>query len=153
MIDTGQLARAADTLLRADDLFAEVEPEILAAMWPLVPLGLSEIAARRGQGDAALAYYAEARELATRLGRPGLLAVARAMPAVHLPYQRELPWPLEDVLAEAEAAVGDPAHPGGAPDRPAVPRAGGGRRAHRPRRAGPRRSTPPAVTPRTRRTR
>jgi tetratricopeptide (TPR) repeat protein len=104
-IDSGMLAQAAETLLRAQDLFSEVEPVSLAGMWPLVPLGLSEIAARRGQRDEALAHYAEARTLAERLERPGLLAVARAMPAVHLPYQPDLPWPLEEVLAEAQAAV------------------------------------------------
>jgi len=105
MIDSGNLSRASETLLRAHDLFSEIESEILASMWPLVPLGLSEIAARRGDRDAALEHYAEARSLATRLERPGLLAVARAMPAVHLPYQCDLPWPIEEVLAEAEAAV------------------------------------------------
>ncbi len=105
LIDCGQLTQAADTLLRAQDLFSEVEPESLASLWPLVPLGLSEIAARRGQVDEALGYYAEARELAARLERPGLVAVARAMPAVHLPYQHDLPWSPEEVLAEAEAAL------------------------------------------------
>jgi len=105
MIDSGQLAQATDTLLRAEDLFAEVEPENLAALWPLVPIGLSEIAARRGQVDEAVAFYEQARELAVRLERPGLLAVARAMPAVHLPYQPELPWPLEQALADAREAA------------------------------------------------
>jgi tetratricopeptide (TPR) repeat protein len=105
MIDTGALARAADTLLRAQDLFIEVEPASQAGLWPLVPLGLSEIAARRGDLDGAVACYADAQELATRLERPGLLAVAKAMPAVHLPYQPEVPWPLDQVLADAEAAA------------------------------------------------
>jgi tetratricopeptide (TPR) repeat protein len=105
MIDTGKLAQATDTLLRAQDLFDEIGPEGLAALWPLVPLGLSEIAARRGRRDEALACYAEARALSTRLDRPGLLALARAMPAVHLPYQPELPWSLDQALADAEEAV------------------------------------------------
>ena len=105
MIDSGTLDQATDTLLRAQDLFGEIENESLAGLWPLAPLGLAEIAARRGEVDQAVGYYAEARELSERLDRPGLLAVARAMPAVHLPYQPELPWPLEEVLAEAEAAL------------------------------------------------
>jgi tetratricopeptide (TPR) repeat protein len=105
MIDSGQLAQATDTLLRAEDLFSEIEPESLASLWPLVPIGLSEIAARRGQVDEAVGYYAEARELAERLERPGLLAIARGMPAVHLPYQPVLPWPLEQTLEEARVGA------------------------------------------------
>lgn len=105
MIDSGQLVQARDTLLRAEDLFSEVEPASLAGLWPLVPIGLSEIAARRGQVDEAVGYYAQARELAVRLERPGLLAVARSMSAVHLPYQTELPWSLEQALADAREGL------------------------------------------------
>ncbi len=105
MIDSGKLTQANDSLLRAEDLFSEIEPPSLASLWPLVPIGLSEIAARRGQVDEAVAYYERAREAAVRLERPGLLAVARSMPAVHLPYQPDLPWPLEQVLADARDSV------------------------------------------------
>src|SRR5437763_1057588 len=53
VMDTGELERSYETLQRADDLFAEVAGRNDAALWPIVSLGLGEIAARRGLVDEA----------------------------------------------------------------------------------------------------
>jgi tetratricopeptide (TPR) repeat protein len=101
-LDTGALDRSVETLERADDLFAEIPRPRDAALWPLVAMGLGEIAGRRGQVDRAVAEFAAAARRADELGRPSLSAVARAMPALDLSGQVE-----GDLLAVAQQAERD----------------------------------------------
>jgi tetratricopeptide (TPR) repeat protein len=84
VLDTGDLERASDALQRADELFRELESEEEMGMWPIVPIGLGEIAARRGDATAARSHFARSEQMATRLSRPALLVAARAMPMIHL---------------------------------------------------------------------
>ena len=83
LMDTGDLDRANDALQRADDLFGEVPAEADAAMWPLVPLGLGEVAARRGDAVQGRALFEQGVEMATKMRRPSLVVVARAMVPLH----------------------------------------------------------------------
>ncbi|HEY5153566.1 MAG TPA: hypothetical protein VIJ47_02460, partial [Acidimicrobiales bacterium] len=84
LIDTGDLQRSSDALQRADDLFGEVEAERDVAMWPLVSLGLGEIAVRRGETEVARSWFEQGRGLAERLGRPNVAIAAQAMIPLHL---------------------------------------------------------------------
>jgi len=84
IMDTGDLDRSSDALQRANDLFAEVASEQDAAMWPLVPIGLGEVAVRRGDPVQARARFDEGLTMATRMGRPLLAIAARAMVPLHL---------------------------------------------------------------------
>ena len=102
VLDTGDLDRASDALpQRADDLFAEVPTETDAGMWPLVLLGLGEVAVRRGDNATARALFEQGLEMATSMGRPAVALAARAMVPLH--FSAEDP---EAALAQAtEAAV------------------------------------------------
>ena len=84
ILDTGDLERASDALSRADDLFRELDSVDDAAMWPIVPLGLGEIAARRGDASTARERFTQGEEMALRMERPALVVAARAMPILHL---------------------------------------------------------------------
>ena len=99
-MDTGDLDRAVDTLERADDLFAEVDRRGDAALWPLVPLGLGEIAARRGDRPGPARCSSRAEHWPPSMGRPALAVAARAMLALHLERRGPAPrwpWPSEAV--------------------------------------------------------
>ena len=82
-MDTGDLDRAHDALQRADDLFAEVTAEADAAMWPLVSLGLGEVAVRRGDSVRGRVLFEQGLEMATNMGRPSVAIAARAMVPLH----------------------------------------------------------------------
>jgi hypothetical protein len=99
-MDTGAYDRATEMLERADDLYSEITSPGDAALWPLVALGLGEIAARRGQVDRALAHFAAAGRRGVDVRRPALTAVAEAFPALHLSHQAP-----GDLLTPARAAL------------------------------------------------
>ena len=101
-LESGALTRAVETLEMADDLFAEIPQPRDAALWPLVAMGLGEIAARRGQVERALDQFALAARRAIEVERPGLAAVARAMPALDLSGQVD-----GDLLVEVQQAAQD----------------------------------------------
>jgi tetratricopeptide (TPR) repeat protein len=101
-MESGALTRAVQTLELANDLFAEAPDARDAALWPLVAMGLGEIAARRGQVERAVSHFATAASRADELERPALVAVARAMPALDLSGQIE-----GDLLSAARQARQD----------------------------------------------
>lgn len=101
-MESGALSRSVETLEMADDLFAEIPEPRDAALWPLVAMGLGEIAARRGQVERALDQFALAARRAVEVDLPGLAAVARAMPALDLSGQVA-----GDLLADARQAAQD----------------------------------------------